>query len=163
MMPWHYQLPPEVTHYRPHLWSLGVTTTTLGPGINTGHWEQLASDTCQWRAGLGVRRWCLGLGQVWAWPSHPGTSSSRLNVSRGEKLSLYNTASNMIRGEAPRHENLNKRHNYSVFPAKKLTGLSPLSLSISSWVMTTVIKKYIFNYFVIILGKFMAFCKESED
>ena len=29
--------------------------------------------------------------------------------------------------------------------------------------MTTVIKKYIFIYLVIILGKFMAFCKESED
>ena len=155
MMPWHYQLPPEVPHYQdPSL----VTAVTLGPGINTGHWEQLASDTCQWRAGLRCEEMMAGpragVGLAIT-PRHLIITPQC--QQRQEIITLQHRIKS--KNEAPGCENLNKRHNYSVFPAKN----SPapvhchFPLALESWPQS------LRNTFLIILGKFMTFCEESED
>ena len=157
MMPWHYQLPPEVPHYR---------DPSLVTGCHPGTWDQYwPLRTVSFRH-LSVESWA----EVWgddarAWgrcgPGHHTQTPHHHASMSAEARNYHFTTQYRIKSkhEAPGCENLNKRHNYSVFPAKN----SPapvhchFPLALESWPQS------LRNTFLIILGKFMTFCKESED
>ena len=156
MMPWHYQLPPEVTHYR---------APSLVTGCHPGTWDQYwPLRTVSFRH-LSVESWA-GCEEMMPGPGAGvglAITPRHLIITpqcqhRQEIITLQHSIE-YDRRSPTRRENLNKRHNYSVFPAKN----SPapvhchFPLALESWPQS------LRNTFLIILGKFMTFCEESED
>ena len=107
MMQCHYQLPPEVPHYL-------SLVTGCHSGINTGHCTVSSATMESWGEEMmpGSPGQC-GPGHHTQTPHHHASMSAEARnyhfTTRYRKKS---------KNEAPGCENLNKRHNYSVFPAK---------------------------------------------
>ena len=147
-------------------WGAPLSGPISGHCCHPGTWDQYwPLRTVSFRH-LSVESWA----EVWgddarAWgrcgPGHHTQTPHHHASMSAEARNYHFTTQYRIKSknEAPGCENLNKRHNYSVFPAKN----SPapvhchFPLALESWPQS------LRNTFLIILGKFMTFCEESED